>query len=197
MCGCGCGGKLSALWSLHVAIQCGKSSLHTHTNPKIATRLELSPLGLWPGPVRQPAFCARLHRCLRTRASKQAPCCNKMPIIKVSQSSLEELIELVRQHLEIYDATHPDHKDAVKGANIWASSRDLTRTNFMKPSSSSCCIFSSLYHTAAIVFRVWLGKSIQHLYTQYKLIPTHLPHTFHKAWRQAVCIRIRTWGDAA
>ena len=38
-----------------------------------------------------------LHRCLQTRASNQAPCSNKMPVIKVSQSSLEELIELVRQ----------------------------------------------------------------------------------------------------
>ena len=175
---CRCGGKLSTLRSLHVAIQCGKSSLHTHTNPKIATRMELGPLGLWPGPVRQPAVCACLHRCLQTRASKQAPCCNKMPVIKVSQSSLEELIELVRQRPEIYDTTHPDHKDAVKGANIWASSRALTITNFMKSSSSSsCCIFSSLYHTAAIVLEVWvwLGKSIQHLYTQPKLIPAHLP----------------------
>ena len=33
------GGKLSAHWSLHVSIQCGKSSLRTNTNPKIATRL--------------------------------------------------------------------------------------------------------------------------------------------------------------
>ena len=141
---CGCGGKLSALRSLHVAIQCGKSSLRTRTNPKIST-----PVGLWPGPVRQPAVCVRLHRCLRTRASKQAPCC-----IKVSQSSLEELIELVRQSPEIYDATHPDHKEAVKGANIWASSSALARNNFMKSSSSSSsssCIFSSLYHIAAIV----------------------------------------------
>ena len=188
---CGCGGKLSALRSLHVAIPCGKSSLRTHTNPKIATRLELGPLALWPGPVRQPAVCARLHRCLRTRASKQAPCCNKMPGIKVSQSNFEELIELVRHRPEIYDATHPDHKDAVKGANIWASSRTLSRNNFMKSSSSSCCIFSSLYHTAAIVLGVWPCKSIQHLYTQSKLIPAHLPLTFHKALRQAVRIRIR------
>ena len=43
-----------------------------------------------------------------------------MPV-KVSQSSIEELIELVREHPEIYDATHPDHKDAVKTANIWSS----------------------------------------------------------------------------
>ena len=160
--------------SLRVAIQCGKFSLRTHTNPKIATRLEFGPLGLWPGPVRQPTVCARLHRCLRTRASKQALCCNKMAVIKVSQSSLEELIELVWQCPEIYDATHPDHKAAVKGANIWASSSALTRTNFTKSSSSSCCIFSILYHTAAIVLGVWLGKSIQHLYAQSKLIPAHL-----------------------
>ena len=48
-----------------------------------------------------------------------------MPVIKVSQSSLEELIELVRQRQEIYDATHPDQKDAVKTANIcsWSLTR--------------------------------------------------------------------------
>ena len=53
MCGCVCvcGGKLSAQRSLHVAIQCGKSSLRTHTNPEIATRLELGRLGLRPGAV--------------------------------------------------------------------------------------------------------------------------------------------------
>ena len=34
--------------------------------------------------------------------------------------------------------------------------------------------------------RVWLGKSIQHLYTQYKIISAHLTHTFRKAWRQAL-----------
>ena len=62
-----------------------------------------------------------LHRCLRTRASNQAPCCNEMPVIKVSQSRLEELINFVRQCPEIYDATHPDHKDALQRANIWAS----------------------------------------------------------------------------
>ena len=41
-----------------------------------------------------------------------------MPVIKVSQNRLEELIELVQQRPEIYDATYPDHKDAVKTANI-------------------------------------------------------------------------------
>ena len=40
---------------------------------------------------------------------------------KVSQSSMEEMIELVRQHPEIYDTGHPDHKDAVRTSNIWAS----------------------------------------------------------------------------
>ena len=45
MCGCMCGGKLSAQRSLHEAIQCGKSSLRTHTNTKITTHLELGHLG--------------------------------------------------------------------------------------------------------------------------------------------------------
>ena len=124
------GGKLSAQRSLHVAIQCGKSSLRTHTNPKTSNMPCIrSP---WLVTRRSPdsRLCARLHRCLRTRASE-------MPVIKVSQSTLEELIELVRQRPKI--------------------------------------IFSSLYHTAAIVLRVWLGKSIQHLYTQYKLVSAHLP----------------------
>ena len=44
---------------------------------------------------------------------------SKIP--EVSNNSLEEMTELVRQHPELYDAKHPDHKDAVKTSNIWAS----------------------------------------------------------------------------
>ena len=58
---CRCGGKLSALQSPHVVIQYRKTSLCTHTNPKIATRLELGHLGLWSGRFGQPAVCACLH----------------------------------------------------------------------------------------------------------------------------------------
>ena len=54
----------------------------------------------------QTAPCLCTPTLLYTRASKQAPCCNKMPVIKVSQITLEELIELVRQRPEICDATH-------------------------------------------------------------------------------------------
>ena len=44
---------------------------------------------------------------------------SKIP--KVSSNSLEEMIELVRQRLEVYNAKHQDHKEAVKTSNIWAS----------------------------------------------------------------------------
>ena len=81
-----------------------------------------------------------------------------MPVIKVSQSSLEELIELVQQRPEIYNATHPDHKDAVK--------------------------------TSTFVLGVGLVSDWVNQYS----ICTHstrlFPHTFRRAWRQA--LRTRT-----
>ena len=112
-CVCVCVEKFCAQRSLHVAIQCVKSSLRSHTNPKIATCLELGRFGLWPGAV-WTAGCLCTPTSLYPNTCFQ--CSNKMPFIKVSQSRLEDLIELVRQCLEIYDATHPDPKDAVKTA---------------------------------------------------------------------------------
>ena len=138
MCGCVCVcvERFCAQRSLHVAIQSVKSSLRT--------------LACDQAQSRQPAVCARLHRFIQNTCFQ---CSNKMPFIKVSRSSLEELIELVRQRPEIYDVTHPDHKGAVKTAKTF-------------------------------VLGVWLdsdwGKSIQHLYTQYKIHSAHLTHTFHK-----------------
>ena len=53
-----------------------------------------------------------------------------MPVIKVFQSSLEELIELVPQRPEIYDAAHPDHKDAVKTAKTFVH-EDLLESDWV------------------------------------------------------------------
>ena len=41
---------------------------------------------------------------------------------KVNDSALEQFILLVQEHVQcLYDPQHPEHKDNIKVANIWAS----------------------------------------------------------------------------
>ena len=44
-----------------------------------------------------------------------------MPSSKVSVEDTEKLIELVRQHPLLYDASCPEHKDAQRMRNVWQS----------------------------------------------------------------------------
>ena len=92
--------------SCHVAIQCVWKLRRAHT-PCVQ-------LGI-PHHV----LCV----CVRPWSRKQPPSI-KMVLtmglkINISVDHLELLIELVRQHPCIYDPNDPDHKDAIRVANIW------------------------------------------------------------------------------
>lgn len=44
-----------------------------------------------------------------------------MPRSKVSVETTEKLIELVREHPQLYDASCAEHKDAQRLSNMWQS----------------------------------------------------------------------------
>ena len=52
------------------------------------------------------------------------------PKVNISVDHLELLTELVRQHPCIYDPKDPDHNDAIKVANIWASIRRVLQEDY-------------------------------------------------------------------
>ena len=97
--------RLRQIESLHVAIRCVKFETDGHIRGIQAIRSGKFPLVcmhfILPGSFTW--FMMAAHRT------------------KISDSSLEQFILLEQEHRCLYDPRHPEHKDAIKIANIWAS----------------------------------------------------------------------------
>ena len=66
-----------------------------------------------------------------------------MPSSKVSTENTAKFIELIHQHLSVFDASCPEHKDAQRMRNVWQSIADIMGRDvdmlLALPASSKCC----------------------------------------------------------